>query len=462
MTTVLIIDDDSFMCHMLSDLIRRMGHDSVCRHSADEGLSEAFANPYDIVLLDVHMPDGSGLDILPKIRQAKSNPEVIIITGFGDAEGAEIAIKNGAWDYIQKTDSTRKLQLQLKRVIQYRQDIGRKKKPPVVLELDGIIGGSPKMKVCHDLLAQAAASDINVHISGETGTGKELFARAVHANSERRDRNFVIVDCGALPENLIESLLFGHTRGAFTGADSPREGLIAQAHEGTLFLDEIGELPFPIQKVLLRVLQEGKYRPIGGKSEKASDFRLVSATNKNLDDMVGRRDFRQDLLYRIRGLVIDLPPLKERREDIREIAFFHINELCARYRIGGKGFSPEFMEMLNAYPWPGNVRELHKALESAISAAWEAPVLFPVHLPTHIRTQMARVPFETEDRQPAFSNSPDTFPPLRELLDQTENRYLKNLVGFAKGDIREICRISGLSRSRLYDRLKKYKIKRRA
>jgi len=249
MSRILIIDDDKSISKMLSNLVGQMGHEATSRHTLATGLDEMVVGAYDVVLLDVQLPDGSGLDILPQIRKSPSNPEVIIMTGYGSVDGAEIAIKNGAWDYIQKTDSPQKIILPLKRVIQYRNEVQKARPAAVALKLEGIIGNSSPMRACFNLLAQAASGMANVLLSGETGTGKELFARAIHENSERCRRNFVVVDCAALPETLVESLLFGHKKGAYTGADASRDGLMTQADGGTLFLDEVGELPAQLQKV---------------------------------------------------------------------------------------------------------------------------------------------------------------------------------------------------------------------
>ncbi|MCX6577034.1 MAG: sigma 54-interacting transcriptional regulator, partial [Candidatus Aminicenantes bacterium] len=253
MATVLIIDDDKLICDWIANVATKLGHSSFYAHTLKEGLRKAQSEPLDIVFIDVRLPDGSGLEIMPKIKAARSSPEIIVITGLGDPDEAELAIQNGAWDYIEKPASFEALKLHIIRALEYRAE-RKSGKPPVVLKRKGIIGDSQKITSCLELLTQAAGSNVNVLITGETGTGKELFARAVHYNSSRAKRNFVVVDCTALPETLVESVLFGHARGAFTGADRSEEGLIKQADGGTLFLDEIGELPFLIQKRFLRVI----------------------------------------------------------------------------------------------------------------------------------------------------------------------------------------------------------------
>lgn len=467
MAHVLIIDDDEMLCDMLSTMVKQMGHDVTCALTLQDGLEEVSSGDFDVVFLDVRMPDGNGLNILPRIRETSSSPEVIIITGYGDPDGAELAIKNGAWDYIEKPSSIKAMTLPLVRALQYREE-KKARKPPVALNREGIVGNSPQMRACIDLVAQAANSDANVLIIGETGTGKELFAWAIHNNSPRADGNFVVVDCAALPETLVESVLFGHERGAFTGADRAQDGLIKQADGGTLFLDEVGELPLSIQSAFLRVLQERRFRPIGGRQEIASDFRLVAATNRDLDKMVQDGQFRKELLFRLRSFTIELPPLREHPEDIKELALYYTAKICERYGTETKGFSPEFFEALDAYDWPGNVRELVNTVERAIASARHDPILFPKHLPTHIRINVARasvskeVSSEVNQRESAGPSR--ILPNLRDFRDtiisEAEQQYLRDLMSLAGGKIREACKISGLSRPRLYALLKKYRISR--
>jgi two-component system NtrC family response regulator len=465
MAEVLIIDDDPLIQESFAQVIRKMGHSPQVASQVSEALKAIRAKPFDLVFCDVRMPDGSGLDILPEIRGVSSPPEVVIMTGYGDPDGAELAIKNGAWDYIGKPVSVQEIMLTAERALQYREKT-HTIVIPVSLKRDGIIGNGPKLRACLDRLAQAARSDSSVLISGETGTGKELFAWAVHENSPRAQKNFVVLDCAALPETLIESTLFGHVRGAFTGADKAREGLIKQADGGTLFMDEIGELSIGIQKTFLRVLQEKRYRPVGGNQEVESDFRLVAATNRNLDGMAGAGAFREDLLFRIRTLSIELPSLRANTEDLKEIVLHYLAKFYERAGGQTKGFSPEFFDLLMTYDWPGNVRELIQALERAVIIADNEPILFPKHLPEYIRIQVARssvlqrMPAPPPGEEPRIvSSSLASLNDVRDVgLAKIEKDYLTGLMHRLKGDIQEACRISGLSRSRLYTLLKKYGI----
>lgn len=469
MARVLIIDDDRQLCGMLALKLSLLGNQSEKAHSLAEGLELAAEREFDVVFLDVRLPDGDGLAALPALQQSPGRPEVIIITGAGDPDGAELAIKSGAWDYIKKPSSVQAMILPVIRAVQYRQERaagGRR----VALRREGIVGESPALQSCLDLLAQAAGSEANLLISGETGTGKELFARAVHANSRRAAASFVVVDCSALPTTLAESLLFGHERGSFTGAEQSREGLVRQAHGGTLFLDEVGELPLAVQKTFLRVLQDRRFRPIGGRSELTSDFRLVSATNRDLGEMVQAGRFRSDLLFRLRGLALHLPPLRERGDDLRALVNFHLERLCARYGLASKGLSPEFMEALAAHAWPGNVRELVQALEHALARAGTAPTLFARHLPDSLRVQVARAALGRAPAQtpPEPGGLPSASPPdpgeelpsLREHRRLQDRVYLVRLMGRHPGDVAGACRASGLSRSRLYELLREHGLPR--
>ena len=461
MSHVLIIDDDPLFCDMLSALSRELGHEPVAAFNLREGLQKKKQGPFDAVLLDVNLPDGNGLSIIPAIRTWQGGPEVVIITGAGTRDGAELAIKNGAWDYLEKTASFNDMALALGRVIQYHQQ-KKAQNPLMVLKRGGIIGEAPQLRACLELAAQAASSHANTLIYGETGTGKELFARAIHANSQRAPKSFVVVDCASLPETLVEGALFGHKKGAYTGADSSREGLIKQADGGTLFLDEIGELSLASQRAFLRVLQERCFRPLGSSELIRSDFRVIAATNRVLESDVAKGAFRNDLFFRLKTIAIELPPLRDRASDIKDILFHHLHKFCERYGLGVKGLSPEFLEALLAYSWPGNVRELVNTTEHALARAGAEPTLYPKHLPDDIRITLAQESL----RSPALRAIPAAEPfhePLpawndykERQLSQTEKQYIEKLMRQSRGDIARAMAISGLSRSRIYQIKKKH------
>ncbi len=462
MPYILIIDDDQTYGEMLGLKIRRMGYEVKNADSLAEGLKAARQADYDVIFLDVLLPDGNGLEALTDFQSMPSIPEIIIITGLGDADGAEMAIKSGAWAYVEKGASIKDVILPLERALQYRKE-KRAHKAPVLLKRESIVGTSPKIDTCLRMTAQAANGNSPVLISGETGTGKELFSLAIHENSPRAAHNFVVVDCASLPGTLVESVLFGHEKGAFTGADQAQDGLIAQAHKGTLFLDEVGELPLPVQKAFLRVLQEHSYRPVGGQKERYSDFRLVAATNRDLNTMAERGQFRKDLLYRLRGFVIELPPLRERLEDTRDIVFDYTARLCRNHGMAIKGFSPDFFDALTAYDWPGNVRELLNTMDRVLAAAQDDPTLYVKHLPQHIRIVVARNSLaeetgEQDTKHLSPMNAGAGFPALQLFRETTERKYFQDLLAVTAGDTKAALEISGLSRSRFYELLKKYKI----
>lgn len=466
MAKVLIVDDEEVVCKLLAMPIRKEKHHVTYALTLEEGLTCAADGDFDVIFLDVNLPDGNGLDALPKFKAAPSSPDIIIITGAGNPDGAELAIRSGAWTYIQKPPSMADIILQLNRVLQYRTE-KQQRLHPAVLRRDGIVGSSPQLEACLTEVAQVAGSDVNVLITGETGTGKELFANAIHNNSFRADKKFVVVDCASLPENLVNSMLFGHTKGSFTGAQKDRSGLIKEADGGTLFLDEVGELSLAHQKEFLRVLQENRFRPLGSNREIKSDFRLIAATNRDLNQMVNAGLFRKDLLYRIQSFNLHLPPLKSRPQDIKEMAQHWINLLCDNQGIETKGFSPDFFEALISYDWPGNFRELIHTMERVFTVARFDPTLFARHLPTKIRVYQARSQLngreETNDNR-LSEKQVHVFQKLSEVRDaavaEAEKQYLQNLMAYTQGEMKASIRISGLSQSRLYSLMKKYRIAR--
>jgi two-component system NtrC family response regulator len=461
MAEILIIDDDEIMSYTLSRMTQHLGHKATIASSLQEGLDIASRKKIDVVFLDVRLPDGNGLEIIPELRATASSPEIIIITAFSNSSGAELALKSGVWDYIEKPSKVNDMKLPLVRALEYRK---QKQRALMHFSVDrcGIVGSSTQTTYCVDLMANAATCDANVLIYGETGTGKELFARAIHLNSPRCAGVFMVVDCAALPEHLVESILFGHVKGAYTGADQDSEGLIRQADGGTLFLDEVGELPANLQKTFLRVLQERCFRPVGSKKEINSNFRLVAATNRNLDEMCKKGLFRNDLLHRLRTLSIELPPLREKRGDIKEIAYHYIDKLCDKYDLKPKSVAPEFLNTLIKYNWTGNVRELVNVLESSVNSAAHEPILFPVHIPHRIRAEVT-IGSMRDNSLKADDSKPDAqfrkkLPLLRNLLNETKREYMLDLMNVTGGNLDKAIKISGLSKASLYNYFKKFNI----
>jgi len=470
MAHVIIIDDDPTFRVLLSDHATLLGHEATSAASIEAGKALLAKQPCELVFLDVRLPDGNGLDVLPYMQSLPSAPEVIIITGMGDANGAELAIRSGAWDYLQKPLSHQEIVLHIRRALEYHE---KKMLRPAKINLkrDEIVGESRAIRDCLDQGAQCAGTDTGVLITGETGTGKELFARAIHVNSPRAQGPLIVVDCASLPDQLVESILFGHARGAFTGADCECKGLIEQADGGTLFLDEIGELPLETQKSFLRVLQDHVFRPVGKNRELKSNFRLVAATNRDLAAMVQQGLFRSDLYFRLNTFSIHLPPLRDREGDIEKLVMSFVFTICRRNRSPIKGVVPETLASLSAYHWPGNVRELLNVLEKAILADPGDLVLYPIHLPPETRLCRIRTMVsQKHEQEPVDPNSdttlalaerlplPEALPPFKDYRRQCtadlEVQYLRRLLREAAGDIVRACAVSGLSRSRLYDLLK--------
>ncbi len=469
MTDVLIIDDDEQVCRFLSKIFTGMGYEVSYELTLKQGLTKIFSHSVDILFLDVNLPDGNGLEAISTIRQHLFAPEIIIITADENVDGAEIAMKSRAWDYISKTGSSKNFRFALERAVEYRRQ-KKTKSPEGPVSREGIIGESHVMSQCLKQVAKAANSDIPVLVTGETGTGKELFSKAIHANSKRTTAEFVVVDCAALPEHLVESTIFGHTKGAFTGADMEKTGLMKMADKGTLFLDEIGELPFDVQKKFLRALQEKKFRPLGGKTEVKSDFRLICATHRNLEDMVKENKFREDLFFRIVSMNIHLPPLKERGRDVAVLALHHISRQNGFYPQNVCNMSRAFVDELQIYDWPGNVRELFNTLDLVCAEAGDGATLFPHHLPEHIRAFNIRHKFaargnagsSVEKSRTSALGPAENIPPLKDHIENTKAAYLQHLLSITSGNIKESCRISGLSRGHLYRLMQQHNLKTNA
>lgn len=366
MAKVLIIDDEELICSLVVEWMAQTGHQAFSAHTLEQGMKTAQLEGVDLIFLDVNMPDGNGIEIIDFLRSTSSRPEVIIITGNGSMEDATIAIRGNAWDYVHKPLVKEPLLAEVDHVLQYRITLTSAEASFEENCRHGILGESTPIVRCLRQVPEAAHRDVKILITGETGTGKELFARAIHANSPRKNEPFVVVDCASMSESLAGDLLFGHQKGGFTGAHDTRTGLVAEANRGTLFIDEIGEMGLEIQKYFLRLLQESTYQPIGSRERISSDFRLISATNRNLETQVAAGRFRSDLYYRIRGLSISLPPLRERGDDALLLAGEFITQVSQRTQQPPKSIAHDCTEIITSYPWPGNVRELYSAIEEAV------------------------------------------------------------------------------------------------
>ena len=473
MARILVVDDEPGICRLLESEFAELGHESVSVGTVSDALKQSGSREFDVVFLDVRLPDGNGLEALPILREGPGNPEVIIMTGYGDPDGAELAVKNGAWDYLEKPPSMDQFNLALHRSLEYRHQ-KQNSQGLRVLERAGVIGESPRHNAVPELGRPSRVHRRQRADHRRDGHGQGAFRQGV-ARQQRQGQcgPFVVVDCASLPENLVESVLFGHEKGAFTGADKARPGLLQQADHGTLFLDEVGELPLFMQKKLLRALQEHSFRPVGGASEKHSDFRLLAATNRDLQYMVDEGQFRDDLLFRLKTFVIKLPPLRDRLDDIEDLAVHFINRLCNKYQIPLKGFSPDFFDLLRTYDWPGNVRELFNTLEMVLSRCIAEPVLFGQHLPVELRAKGIRSTIgqggggqtlvSTHAGHNAFDEVLEragqlpNFKDFRDnCVDVLERQYLERLLLETGSDRNEAMRVSGLAKTRLYGLLKKH------
>jgi two-component system NtrC family response regulator len=474
--TVLIIDNDRKVFDILLKCTDKGDVRLSYASSLKEGQQKNQKECFQVILMRDSLPDGDACYALQDFLGECNSPEIVILSTRGDPEQAEIALKSGAWDYVIDIEPEKSLAHLIQRALRYRhskQDTARLLSNDIGVQAKhhGIIGRSKLTQKCIDFAAKIAQTDANVLISGETGTGKELFATIIHNLSSRASKNLTIVDCAALPSTLVESILFGHVRGSFTGADKAQPGIIKQSDGGTLFLDEVGEMPPEIQKKFLRVIQERKYLPVGGTVETNSNFRLIAATNKDLYAMVEQGAFRQDLLFRLKTFHLELPPLRLRTADITELVYYYRDEYCKRNMLKKKKLSPDYVMFLTQYSWPGNVRELFQAIECSIANAADSAILYAKHLPLRIRIEITKNKIKemematTESRHDRHDPSQlelEDMPTLKEARDRAianqEEKYLHRLLTVAEGDIRKCCAISGLSRSRLYDLLKKYNL----
>ncbi len=364
---ILIVDDEASLREMLTLLLQRQGYQVDTADNGVAALEQIEQRSYDLIISDMKMPQMTGIELLRQLRRQDDDTTLIMITAFSSTEEAVEAMKLGAYDYITKPFKNDEIRLVVKKALERRQlrreNRQLKQRLRERFSFSSLIGQSAAMKRLLALLERIAPSQANVLITGESGTGKELVAQALHSGSSRKDRPFVPINCGAIPENLLESELFGHERGAFTGADRKKQGLFETAHQGTLFLDEIGELPMGMQVKLLRVLQEREFRRVGGTTTIPLDIRLIAATNQDLQENIRQGSFREDLFYRLNVVTVEMPPLRERRGDIPLLiqSFYRKKTGRETYHIDKPA-----LEMLVNYDWPGNVRELENLVERCL------------------------------------------------------------------------------------------------
>ncbi len=388
MTSILVVDDEQGMREFLSILLEREGFVVECAQDGEEALQVVQKSPFDLIISDLKMPALDGVRLLEGLQKFRPGVPVILITAYASADSAIQAMKLGAYDYLTKPFRVEDIKQVISRALESKQEQVEGIFPwtgePLSHPAEGLIGRSSKMIDLYKLISKVAAVNGTVLITGESGTGKELVARTIHSNSDRAAKPFLAINCGAIPELLLESELFGHVKGAFTGAVAHKAGLFEVADRGTVFLDEIGETSLALQVKLLRVLQDRVFRRVGGTEDVEVDVRVMAATNRNLQELIVKGQFREDLYYRLNVIPIHLPPLRERREDIPLLAM----NFLVKYRQGTKrplrGVSPEGMELLLRYDWPGNVRELENAVERAV-AMESSEILTAESLPDKLR-----------------------------------------------------------------------------
>jgi two-component system response regulator HydG len=447
---ILLVDDDEAACRLLAEVLEREGYRITSALSVSEALSKLEAEgPYDAVLTDLRMPGQSGLELVRTLRQREPDALVLVLTAFGDANAAGEAIRAGAFDFISKPYDIAALRETLARALGRRRlaNASRGRMTPIPAgerrDEHALLGHSPAIIEVMKTVARVAPTQASVLIQGETGTGKELVARTIHRFSDRAARRFVAVNCSALAEGLLESELFGHVRGAFTGAAGSRPGLFREADRGTLFLDEIGDISPALQARLLRVLQEHEIVPVGSETPVPVDVRVIAATHRDLDALVRQQRFREDLLYRLKVVTLHLSPLRDRRQDIPLLMDHFLRELTARHNRGPVAVDPEAQRRLLGYDWPGNIRELQNVLERAMVLA-EQDVIGPEHLPPEVRPSEGVVP--PDEAHPAVPEDPRAG---LLSLEEIERRHVMRVLEATGGSREEASRILGISRRTL-------------
>ena len=438
---VLLVDDDASLCETLAIGLRKRGKVVTSCTSAEEAQSLVLRDDFDVVVTDLNMRSVSGIELCERIVANRPDVLVIVLTAFGSLDTAVAAIRAGAYDFISKPVEIDALAIAVDRAAKHRQlgeEIRRLRREAAGTRYEELIGDSAPMKIVFELIERVAESDVTVLITGESGTGKEVVARALHRHGRRKDGPFVAINCAAMPEALLESELFGHTKGAFTDAKTSRPGLFARAQHGTILLDEIGDMPLGLQPKLLRVLQERSVRPLGGHSEVPFDVRVVAATNRDLESAIEEGRFREDLFYRINVVNIALPPLRARTGDILPLALSFVRELASRAKKNVTGFAPPAAERLVTYVWPGNVRELQNCMERAVALARFDQITVD-DLPEKIRDYR-------RSHVLVVADDPTELVPM----DEVERRYVRRVMEAVGNNKTAAARILGIDRKRLY------------
>jgi len=436
---ILVVDDDAVAADLLREVLTREGYRVQTATQGSEAIQMASRIPFDMVITDLKMPDTGGLEVVRAFRQKSPQTIMIVITAFGSFETAIEAIQNGAYDYISKPFKIEDIKVTVQRALNQQRLVREQRFLPTDtaedLPLETVIGNSPKMLEIYKLVARVARTDTTVLIQGESGTGKELIARAIHTHSHRAEKPYVAVNCAALPEGLLETELFGHTKGAFTGAWSSKKGLFLEAEGGTCFLDEIGDITPSLQAKLLRVLQEHEVRPVGGAETIKIDVRILAATNKDLETLVKAGRFREDAFYRLHVVTINLPPLREHPEDIPLLANHFIKTACHHAKKSVSGISKEAMEILTHYHWPGNIRQLENVIERAVTLTTNN-VLMPSDISEDLSLKEADHPLSSSE--------------ALLTLEEMKRQYVEQILNQTGGNQSKAAEVLGINRKTLY------------
>ncbi len=442
---ILVVDDDTVARDLLAEALKKEGYDVEAFGSGEEAIARGRDGQVDLVLTDIRMGAVDGLTVLREFKRMTPDTAIVVLTAFGSLEGAIEAIKQGAYDYLAKPFKKEEIKLVVQRSLDHcrlvRENARFREELKGKDEWSPLVGSSPAMLEVYKLVARVSEGKSTVLLQGESGTGKELIARAIHANSPRRDRPFVPVNCGALPDTLLESEMFGYEKGAFTGAVGTKTGLFEAANGGTLFLDEIGELGQALQVKLLRVMQDHEVRRVGGTGSIKVDVRIIAATNRDLEQFVKDGKFRDDLFYRLNVVRITLPSLKERHEDIPMLAHHFLQKCVAGATRAVRGFHPDTLTLLGQYRWPGNVRELENAVERAVSLS-HGPLITPEDLPAAIR--------QTGHAQDQKGDGVAGVESAHMTLEEVEKRHLIRVLKETKGNKVKAAKILGIDRRTLY------------
>ncbi len=442
---ILIVDDEEIMRSSLSDWLKEDGYQVVALSDGYEAIDRVKAEEWDLAVVDLKMPKIDGLEVLKRISKIKPQLPVVIITAYATVDTAVVAMKEGAADYIVKPFNPEEISLVIAKLVEHqrlvKENIRLRKALTKRFTFQDLVGKSPKMLEVIEMIKTVAPTKSTVLIRGDSGTGKELVARAIHELGPRKKFPFIAAACGAMPESLLEAELFGYEKGAFTGAVSRHKGRIEMADRGTLFLDEVGDISLKTQVDLLRFIQEREFRRLGGKTALKVDIRIIAATNKNLEEMISRGEFRDDLFYRLNVISITVPPLRERKEDIPILAEHFLEKFSLDTGKTPDGFSDEVMKLFMEYDWPGNIRQLENTVEHALVVAQDDRITVK-DLPPYICTQTASM--EVAPRQ---------------SLDDLEKKHILVVLKSNNWNIKKSAQILGINRVTLYNKIKKYKLK---